>query len=426
MRRRITEAIVGVVAVVLLVLGLALALVAHRSILNAEIVREERTASRTLAEINLPLSRDQLASIQTEPDAPLPFAVYDGNGNLLFGDGPSPPDEAARRALTGVVASTTTDRIVVAMPIVDRPSERITGAVRLEESLATVNHQTRRAWLIIGAAAALALAFAGLMAHRLAKGLSRPVTDLALAASRIGVSGTAENLDRSGVAETDALAAALETSSRRVSEALARERRFSADVSHQLRTPLTGIRLRLEAARAGLGTADLDVALDDLGRLENTIDHLLAFARDATPVTATVRLDEAAATATARWAQRSAEAQRAIRTGAAGPVTVAGSPASVGQILDVLIDNALRHGHGDILLDVRHLPGGGAIDVADDGTALSPLDAERIFRRGEGQRNGIGLALARSMAEADGGRLLLSRYRPTTFSLILLGTGRES
>ena len=118
--------------------------------------------------------------------------------------------------------------------------------------------------------------------------------------------------DPSGVSEIDTLANALADSSERINGALARERRFSADVSHQLRTPLTGMCLRLETARAAHDPHAIDVALYDLQGLEQTVDHLLAFARDAIPATSTVRLDTAATEAVQRWQSRVATLGRAI------------------------------------------------------------------------------------------------------------------
>lgn len=300
MRRRITEAIVGVSALILLVLGIPLAIAVHQSILDSEVVELQATAARTLTEIDVPLDPKELAAVSSEPDAPPPFSVYDNSGSLLFGDGPPEADTAVRRALDGNPASTTDAEIVVATPITDDTSERIVGALRLTESLAGVNHRSRVAWLEMAATALAALALGWLIAKRLARRLSQPVTDLADAVARLGDGGAiARPTTSSGAAEIDTLANALADSSERINDALARERRFSADVSHQLRTPLTGMRLRLETARSAHDPQVIELALDDLQRLEQTVDHLLAFARDGIPagtMSAQLRRDAKAST----------------------------------------------------------------------------------------------------------------------------------
>ena len=142
---------------------------------------------------------------------------------------------------------------------------------------------------------------------------------------------------------------------------------------------------------------------------------------NAPPVTSTVCLDDAAREAVERWAPGITALGRTITLAAVDQVTTRGSAASIEQILEVLIDNALHHGNGAITVTLRRIAGGGAIDVADEGTLIEVADCERIFQRGHGDRHGIGLALARSMVEAEGGRLIVARPRPTTFSLIMLG-----
>jgi signal transduction histidine kinase len=95
---------------------------------------------------------------------------------------------------------------------------------------------------------------------------------------------------------------------------------------------------------------------------------------------------------------------------------------SVDQVLDVLIDNALRHGVGTVTVSVRSVANGVAVDVADEGRSIPLLHADRVFARGYGSDTGIGLSVARAVAEADGGRVVLRHHDPTTFSLLLLTT----
>ncbi|MDQ1425098.1 MAG: hypothetical protein QOD72_2596 [Acidimicrobiaceae bacterium] len=420
MRRRITVAIVGVAALILVVLGIPLAVAVHQSILDAEVVELQATAARTLTEINVPLDVAQLEKVGHEPDAPPPFSVYDRAGKLVLGNGPPTGDAAVAHALAGNPSSTTNNEIVVVTPINDDTTENVVGALRLTESLAGPNHRSRIAWLVMAGTGLLALTGGSLIASRVAGRLSRPITDLASAANRIGDGGVVQHVGPSGVAEIDTLAAALSESSERVNQALARERRFSADVSHQLRTPLTALRLRLESVRVSDPTDSVELALRDLSRVDQTVAHLLAFARDSMPERATVRLDLSARQAVERWSQRVAATGRTISVTTSEPLSTRGSATSVDQILDVLVDNALHHGVGDIRLTQRRIAGGSAVDVTDGGALTPPGDAERIFHRGHGQHNGIGLALARSIAEAEAGRLVLTRLHPTTFSLILL------
>jgi len=166
----------------------------------------------------------------------------------------------------------------------------------------------------MGASGIAALAFGWLIARRVAGRLSRPVSDLAAAAARIGDGEAVDPSRPSGIGEIDTLAIALAGSSTRVNEALARERRFSADVSHQLRTPLTGLRLGLEAVSASSDVgAAIGSALADLDRLEHTVGHLLPCARGSVSPTATTELDVIARHAVGRWTPAISSADRTIQ-----------------------------------------------------------------------------------------------------------------
>jgi signal transduction histidine kinase len=375
-------------------------------------------AASALTEIELPIDADQLAAVAAESDAPSPFSVYDRTGQLVYGEGPTLPDEPTLAALAGRTAHNTNGDIIVAAPITDS-GEHVVGALRMVDARGGTDGRVRSAWAVMLLSAAVAIGVAWLIARRLARRLTAPIEQLAQTATDLGRGAAHRELPRSGIEEIDAVADALNDSSTRISEAIARERRFSSDVSHQLRTPLAGVRLKLEAPHvtdeaSGLAAA----ALADLDRVDTTVTHLLAIARDATPHAEPAPVDAMIRRANERWQVPIALAGReaAWRIGTEQMV-YAGN--SIDQIVDVLIDNALRHGIGAVTVTARSLGGAVAIDVADEGHLADILTDERLFRRGEGDGHGIGLALARSLAVAEGGRLLLTSRHPTTFTLFL-------
>ena len=212
----------------------------------------------------------------------------------------------------------------------------------------------------------------------------------------------------------------------RLTEMIEKERHFSANASHQLRTPLTGLQLGLDAALAN-PPADLRPVLLTAARqvreLHRTVDEVLALARlgsDQWLVAAPRPLGQVMGEVESRWHGALAAEGRRLLVNLEPDLTTIEVPGSlVTQILNVLIDNALRHGRGAVTLTAREMSEALAVDVGDEGSIA--MEPAAVFDRGTsgGDGQGIGLALARSLAEASGGRLVLARRSPTTFTLFL-------
>ncbi|MGA5274951.1 sensor histidine kinase [Streptomyces cellulosae] len=200
---------------------------------------------------------------------------------------------------------------------------------------------------------------------------------------------------------TNATLAALESS-------VERQRRFVADASHELRSPIASLRTQLEVAAAHPGLLDLDGAVEDTVRLQNLAADLLLLARlDAGERPAGTRVDLAA------LAREEAAGRRRV-TVEAEPAEVSGSRGQLGRVLANLLDNAERHARERITVTVRREGGEAVVGVADDGEGVAEADRERIFERFvrlDAARSrddggaGLGLAIARDVAVRHGGTL---------------------
>ena len=247
--------------------------------------------------------------------------------------------------------------------------------------------------------------------------------DLSSASERIAGGDLGARADPGDIPEISRVALAHNLMVDRLTQLLDRQSHFSADASHQLRTPLSGLLLELEAARTA-PPADLPRVLEDTARgvrtLSRTVEDLLALSRHhpeewfaAAPGTVAEVLTDTER----RWHGPLAREGRRFVMTIDPEIRDWRVPASLlTQIVDVLADNAARHGWGTVTLTARDTAGVLAVDVADEGTLR--LDPAAVFLRGASTGgHGIGLALARTIAEAGGGRLTVTRRAPTTFTV---------
>jgi signal transduction histidine kinase len=421
-RKRITvlATLASILAVVLF--AVPMAIVVARYLVADERNELQRAAATIAATVSGDLSRS-VTPATPAAESGTQVNVYDNHGVRIGGDGPNGTDPLVLRALSGTAdTGAVAGRLAAAVPVSD--GDTVIGAVLVTSDRSQVNARIALAWAAMLALAAVAVLAAALIARVYSRRLTAPVRALADTAGRMGAGDFTTRADTTGISDLDTLATAMNLSAERIASMIQRERAFSADASHQLRTPLTGLRLELEAALADPNNdprQSITGALDTLDRLENTIAALLALARDI-PKPAPLPVADIAAYVRQRWHGPLARLNRPLRLiTAADPLPdVLCSRPAVEQILDVLLSNAAEHGAGAVTVTLRESATAVAIDVSDEGPELMS-DPQDIFARRTSAADGhrIGLALARSLAEAEGGRLVLSATDPPTFTLLL-------
>lgn len=414
MRRRLILAMAAVILTGMLTLGVPLAFLLQR------VARAEANARLSRqAESVLGVVIDDLAVGLTPAEATLDRLAPAGELVLVLRDG-------VTVSQGGDVPEGETFRVYEPGP---------GGTEIVVEALAgPVAERVQRAIVVLVVLGGMGLGVSFVAAVALSSGIAEPLDRLAASARRLGSGDFSVTAPRSGLPEVDVIADALDESARRIELLVQAERQFSANASHQLRSALTGIRLRLEELSLSQDEdvrTEADAALLQTDRLTATVDGLLQLGRTGRAGLAVdfdlvelVRAHVADARIPLRRAGRDARVADVVPEGAesdGATVRVRASPGAVGQVLDVLLSNASVHGRGTVTVSVStSISAQGrvaSVDVTDEGSGTAAADPFAGSRSEGG--HGIGLRLGRVLAESEGGGLVLAGRAPTTFRMSL-------
>jgi signal transduction histidine kinase len=312
-----------------------------------------------------------------------------------------------------------TELLATAVPVLERG--RTAGAVRITQSVGAVNRAVRTSILDLAALAGVVLLLGLAAGALIARQIALPIRRLDRAARRVADGNLDTAVSVEGSSEQRALGRAFNEMTARVKRLLRAQQDFVADASHQLRTPLTGLRLRLEnlaeqEAEDGAAADELGASLREIDRLSQIVDELLILSRAGERELPGERLDlgEAAQRAAERW--RETARQRGIelevrRDGAPGAAWCSGP--DLDRSIDALVENALRYSPPGAAVTIAAVPGG--LEVLDRGPGLEPGEEEAVFERfsrGSAGRSGpagtgLGLPIARELTRQWGGEVSL-------------------
>ena len=333
------------------------------------------------------------------------------------------------------VTEITGSRVAAAVPVFLRGKYGLVGTVILARSTSSLDDDVIRLWVILGTIAVIAMIGAALLAFGLARWVSRPLAGLDTAAGRLADGDLAiRAVVDSGPPELRRLATTFNTMAGRLEALVHGNRAVIADVSHQLRTPLAALRLRLDLLAADPDPDpettghELAGALEELARLSRLVDGLLAVARaeNVVPVPTAVDVAEVARERVVAWHPVADDRGIVLEAGEAGrdagrgggwgtrsPVLAWMGEGHLEQVLDNLIANALDalSAGGHVTVITTATTAGARISVADDGPGMSGEDRERAFLRfttSNPNGTGLGLAIVHRLVTSNGGTAKLT------------------
>ncbi len=405
MRRRLILVFLATSSLVTLAFVVPLAALVQRTVADRAIDAARADAAAVVPSLISENTRDQIEAAML-----LTAAGEDGRMSILTSQGwrigpEVEPSERVDRALTLGVSEIgrIDDDVEVVSAVASAPEELSVIRVLVPRSM--MWEGVARAWAILAAIGAFLIAISVIVADRLARSVVKPTQDLATAARLLGRGALDTRVEPSGPEELEDLAHAVNNLGGQVSTMLAREREMVADLSHRLRTPLTKLRLRIDHVNDPELAADLKSDVDDI---TTVVTNVIREVRGA--MNRNHRCD-AAQIVTARaefWAALAEDQGRPIRLDGRSPaLPVAVDPTELAAVIDNLVDNVFVHTDEgrELTIGYDQLDGAARIWVADDGPGF-PDDFDATSRgQSGGNSTGLGLSIAKQLADEAGGRL---------------------
>jgi signal transduction histidine kinase len=403
-RRRILQSTLFVVAVTALVLGGPLAITTWQ--LVEDFTRADLTSRLEQVATRLGAA-DSLSDID---DATIGLAIPTG-GQLTL--------EQDNRVVRVIGSDVGPDPVTETLP------NGSGGVITLAQPRSAMRTEQVQVTLIVLLLVLLSVGTGAVVATVTARRLAEPLRDVAERAARLGAGDFRSAPDRHGIPELDRVSDVLDTSAVALADLVQRERVLVGDVSHQLRSRLTALQLRLDELTAHpdpTARREALAALEQAERLAGVLDELLEAARAARAAgAAPLDLRDGVTAVAEEWRTPLRAAGRTLKLRVPEGLHVRATPARLREAVGALVDNALRHGAGPVTLRARPTDGSLLIEVSDGGPGVPAELVPHIFDRGvsSGSSTGLGLALARALVEADGGRLELSQASPPVFTIFL-------
>lgn len=279
---------------------------------------------------------------------------------------------------------------------------------------------------IVVALAVIAVLAGVMVASLQARKFADSLTQLADRAERLGAGESRFQPLVTGIGEVDRVSEVLERRAQQMTKSLASEREFASDASHQLRTPLTALLMRLEEIALtddfAVVQEEANLAIAQVERLTKVVDELLLRTRSShESPPPSISLDSVIAALQRDWQPAFEQARRSVHVHGQRGLSVRATPVALSQVLSTLIENALAHGRGTVDIEARRSGPSVVVEVSDQGEGVPAAIAPHIFERSvsTAHSTGLGLALARDLMEANGGRLELIQMRPAIFALFL-------